>query len=200
MQVILNMALGEQAPKIAELMVNLRKDLSFELHDIITKYERGLKKDTSKTHFVVEADAIVDELTEMVVGQAKDVMQKTFAIPANGFDTVDELALRVEEAFSKGVTEIESYIHLSTRSTFVACGETNEKSMLFQMESLNDLFGAQDTMRVESIVGKAKEQVGVLARMEMESLLNRLQSYKLSAEQVDGIHEMGRGEMTVSRF
>ncbi|AXF51364.1 hypothetical protein WELLINGTON_238 [Erwinia phage Wellington] len=200
MQVILNMALGEQANQISELMVDLRKDLNFELHDIISKYERSLREDTDKVHHVVDAPKIVDELTALIVDQAKDVLQKTFTIGINGWDTVDELALRVEEAFTKGVTDLESYVHLNAHETFVACGNSGERTLTFQMESLHDLFGATDTMKVEGIVMKAKEKVGILARQEMETLLSKLQLYKLTPEQVDGVHEMGRGEMTVSRF
>lgn len=200
MQVVLNMALGEQAPQIEQVMVDLRKKLDFELHDIIAKYERELKRDTDKTHFVVGADKIVDDLTAMIMDHAKDVLQRNYVIPTNGWDTVDELALRVEEAFTQGSMDLETYVHLSMHETYVACKERGEQSMVFQMESLTDLFGMEETMNLENIVKGAKEKVAVFARMEMDQLLSRLQMYKLSAEQVDSIHEMGRGEMTVSRF
>jgi hypothetical protein len=200
MQVILNMALGEQASQIDDVMTSLRKDLNFELHEVIAKYESELKQDTDKTHFVVDADKIVDNLTAMVIGQAKDVLQKTFTIPVQGWDTVDELALRVEEAFVKGTADLESYIHLGVQETYVACKEQGGESMIFQMESLHDVFGMEDTMRVDELVTKAKEKVGIFARLEMEHLLSRLQMYKLTPEQVQGVIEMGAGEMTVSRF
>jgi len=180
MQLVLDIASTEAAPEVEKLMVTLAKNLHVELHKIIVEYEAKLAADTGSTHFVLKPEEIVNTMTRMVLDEVRRVLQRSYVIPSNGWDTINELGDRIGDAFAQASQDFEAYVHLGMHETFVACQDTPEvKSMVFQMESLTDIFKEADTTRVDQLLVNAKGMVVAVCRREMEILLTRIQRYVL---------------------
>lgn len=181
MRIVLDFSMTEARSALDKLMLGLREELTFDMHAAVGEYERELKENTNHTHIVVDADKIVKELVELLLGDIRRILCRMFVIPANGWDNVNELLERIAGEFEKAGISFDEFISTSAEQCYVACvnDSIDEKPMLFELENLSDLFGIEQWMAIDDKFRKAKTEVVRICRLEMEQLLSKLGTVRI---------------------
>ena len=118
----------------------------------------------------------MNDMVEKLLGSIRDILSKAFVIPANGWDSLNELLERITAEFEKAGVDFDEFISMSTEQCYVACTAESpgDKPMLFELETLSDMFGIEQWMAIDDKFRKAKTEVVKICRIEMEQLLSTL--------------------------
>lgn len=176
MQLILDFSLSDSRVALNKVLTEMKKELTFEIHESIAKYERSKETETGKAHYLVEADGVVTTAVEFITGKLKKILEYPHRVPFLCYESIEEVLALINHGFTSAALSLDEIATVNINEVYVSVPrEEDEGQNIFEVVGFSDLFDTDSLLAMDSIVKQASSKVVQICRNELAYNMECLQ-------------------------
>jgi len=176
MKMILDFSLSDSRAGLNTVLVDMQRDIAFEIHQAIASYETALQKDTGKPHLVVDAPSLTSEVVGQLTEKLKLILGHPLPVSIAHWDDGDDILELIREGFESGNHILDNLTTCPVDEFYVTLpiGEGEEYHNMFQLVNLSELLTDAAALNIENIIKHAEGKVIQLCRNEIALFHERM--------------------------
>lgn len=176
MQLILDFSLSDSRTALNKALGEMKAELVFEINEAVSMYENSKKATTGKSHYLVEADGVIDTTVSYIIDKLKNILQFPHKIPFLCYETIEEIITMIQSGFTSASSALDEIATININEVYISIPrECDEAANTFEMVGLADLFETESILAMENIVKRAQDKVIQICRNELAYNLECLQ-------------------------
>lgn len=166
MQIIVDFALTESREQLDKVLLNLKQEVEFELHNALAEHENRLSDEQGGVDVTIsDTDRMVDGLVESMFGRLRNILNYPHHFVVN--EGTNEFEDLLSAAFESAGESLAQLHHENLTETYVAVIMSGQPSNITDTVTWSDIVSEASIQKVRQLYQKAEMEVLAICRREL---------------------------------